>query len=111
MSGAIAAWQATLPSGYRYAIMRSFRQVLGEVVGRAHSIALRVGELPLDVCSVWVHDDTPLDHARELLNSVLSGNLARKMSAQHWTCNDCGEALEGQFTACWRCGVAKPAQA
>jgi len=32
MSAAIAAWQATLPSGYRYAIMRSFRQVLGAAV-------------------------------------------------------------------------------
>lgn len=22
-----------------------------------------------------------------------------------WTCPDCGELIEGQFAACWRCGA------
>jgi hypothetical protein len=25
-----------------------------------------------------------------------------------WTCSDCGEQLEPQFTQCWRCGAAGP---
>ena len=66
-----------------------------------------MGELPLDVCSVWVHDDKELKRARELVNAVLSGNFAREASAQRWTCGQCGEALEGQFTACWQCGALK----
>ncbi|WP_376692496.1 putative signal transducing protein [Wenzhouxiangella sp. EGI_FJ10409] len=26
-----------------------------------------------------------------------------------WTCPDCGERLEGQFTTCWQCGHAREA--
>lgn len=26
-----------------------------------------------------------------------------------WTCPDCGERLEGQFTTCWQCGHARKA--
>ena len=48
--------------------------------------------------------------ANELLVDFLSGSLARKYSGQHWTC-ECGEKLEGQFTACWKCGSARPAGA
>jgi hypothetical protein len=25
-----------------------------------------------------------------------------------WQCPDCGEALEGQFSACWHCGALRP---
>jgi hypothetical protein len=34
--------------------------------------------------------------------------LARAQTApggSPWTCADCGEELEPQFTACWRCGA------
>jgi hypothetical protein len=24
-----------------------------------------------------------------------------------WTCSACGEAQEGQFTSCWKCGVVR----
>ncbi len=64
------------------------------------------GELPADVCSVWIADDAQFAHADELLKAFLSGSLARQFGGEAWTC-DCGEKLEGQFTACWRCGSAK----
>jgi hypothetical protein len=64
------------------------------------------GELPVDVCSVWVADDSQFAHADELLKAFLSGSLARKFGGEAWTCT-CGERLEGQFTACWRCGSAR----
>jgi hypothetical protein len=66
------------------------------------------GELPVDVCSVWVADDAQFAQAEELLKAFLTGSLARKYSGQHWTCPQCGEKLEGQFTACWSCGTARP---
>jgi hypothetical protein len=65
------------------------------------------GELPLDVCSVWVRDDAQFEHARELLSTLLSGSLARQLSGESWTCGGCGERIEGQFTACWQCGAFK----
>lgn len=65
------------------------------------------GELPVDVCSVWITDDAEFGRANELLVDFLSGTLARKFSGARWTCPECGEALEGQFTACWSCGTAR----
>jgi len=66
------------------------------------------GELPVDVCSVWVHDDRDYERARELLIEFLAGTQARRYSGEAWTCGNCGERLEGQFTQCWRCGATRP---
>ena len=66
------------------------------------------GELPLDVCSVWVTDDTHYDAAKDLLAAFLSGRYARMFSGERWTCPACSEQLEGQFTQCWRCGATRP---
>lgn len=65
------------------------------------------GELPVDVCSVWVVDDAQYAAANELLVSFLKGTQAREFSGEQWTCPHCGEKLEGQFTACWSCGTAR----
>lgn len=69
------------------------------------------GELPVDVCSVWVVDDAQYEPANELLIAFLSGSFARKFSGERWTCPQCAEKLEGQFTACWNCGTARAATA
>jgi hypothetical protein len=66
------------------------------------------GELPVDVCSVWITDDAQFGQANQLLADFLSGSLARKFSGERWTCPRCGEKLEGQFTTCWNCGTVKP---
>ena len=65
------------------------------------------GELPVDVCSVWITDDLQFEAANELLVAFLNGSFARKFSGESWTCAGCGEVLEGQFTTCWACGAAK----
>jgi len=62
------------------------------------------GELPVDVCSVWITHDAQFAEANELLRAFLSGTFARKFSGERWICRECGEHLEGQFTACWKCG-------
>jgi hypothetical protein len=67
------------------------------------------GELPVDVCSVWIMEDEQFARANELLVAFLSGSYARKFSGEHWTCPHCTEKLEGQFTTCWNCGTVKPA--
>jgi len=62
------------------------------------------GELPVDVCAVWITDDTRFDEADQLVQDYLQGALARIHSGSAWDCPQCGEAIEGQFTACWHCG-------
>ncbi len=65
------------------------------------------GELPVDVCSVWVMNDAQFEAANELLVKFLKGSYARQFSGEHWSCPRCGEKLEGQFTQCWKCGASK----
>jgi hypothetical protein len=67
------------------------------------------GELPTDVCSVWVTDDAQFTLADELLQAFLQGSYARRFGGESWTCGGCGEKLEGQFTQCWRCGAVRSA--
>ena len=69
------------------------------------------GELPVDVCSVWIVDDTQFEQANELLVSFLKGSFARMYSGDAWSCPGCGETLEGQFTDCWSCGTRRAAGA
>lgn len=47
--------------------------------------------------SVWVRD-RDLARAR-----VVLGSVDRRDHGAPWTCPDCKERLEGQFSACWRC--------
>ena len=66
------------------------------------------GELPVDVCSVWISDDAQYDRAHALLVRFLKGDPAREFSGQAWRCPRCGEQLEGQFTECWKCSTRRP---
>ena len=66
------------------------------------------GELPVDVCSVWVVDDAQFARANDLLVAFLTGSFARIFSGERWRCPQCDEPLEGQFTACWSCGTVRP---
>lgn len=65
------------------------------------------GELPVDVCSVWIADDAQYERAQAVLLSFLNGDPARELGSQNWRCAKCGEQLEGQFTSCWKCGAPR----
>jgi hypothetical protein len=65
------------------------------------------GELPV-LPTVWIFDDTLAMHADRLVIDYLRGSAAQKYGHQRWTCAQCGENLEGQFTDCWKCGAARP---
>lgn len=67
-----------------------------------------VGELPADLCKVWVIDDQEFARADHLLRQFLQGDAAREHAHERWRCEPCNEDIEGQFTACWRCGSARP---
>jgi hypothetical protein len=65
------------------------------------------GELPPTECwpELWVVEDFQYEKARELVEGFLSTPAG---SEAEWRCPECGERLEGQFTACWSCGANRP---
>ncbi|MBI4194434.1 MAG: DUF2007 domain-containing protein [Betaproteobacteria bacterium] len=89
-------------------LIRGFLESQGiEAVVRGEYLTSGWGELPVDLCSVWVVDEAQFERANELLVDFLKGGFARKFSGERWTCPQCGERLEGQFTACWNCGTTR----
>ena len=62
-----------------------------------------MGEIPFGECfpELWVVDDETFPRARMLLEGWLREDT---LQAEPWSCPDCGEQLEGQFGACWKCG-------
>ncbi|MFA5516660.1 MAG: DUF2007 domain-containing protein [Desulfuromonadales bacterium] len=75
-------------------------------VVRNGSLASALGEIPFTECypELWVVDDEVFPRASMLLSGWL---MAAHPAAEPWVCLACGEKLEGQFGACWRCGKAK----
>jgi len=69
------------------------------------------GELPVDVCAVWVTDETRYAEADQLLQDFLQDKTGHLDDITEWRCPHCNETLERQFTACWNCGTPRPAAA
>jgi putative signal transducing protein len=63
------------------------------------------GEIPFPDCAAQLLVERPEDveRAEEIVHEL--GRPAR--AEPPWTCARCGERLEGQFTACWRCGTGR----
>ena len=61
-----------------------------------------IGEVPFLECmpELWIHDDTALDKAQE----IIVEQKAPAVAAEAWRCKSCDETNEGQFAACWNCG-------
>jgi len=65
--------------------------------------------------SIWVRD-ADVDRAETLLEEFerLQREESRRAFAETearqspWQCPNCGEALEAQFHACWKCGTTRP---
>lgn len=90
-------------------LIRGFLESNGiEAVIRGEYLTSGWGELPVDLCSVWITDDREFERANQLLVDFLKGAFQRRFSGERWACPRCGEPLEGQFTACWKCGTPKP---
>jgi hypothetical protein len=54
---------------------------------------------------LWLVHDEQLDEARRILDELRSD---RPSDNSPWTCSQCQEALEPQFTSCWKCGAVRP---
>jgi hypothetical protein len=81
---------------------------IGAIV-RGEFLTSGIGELPADVCQVWVTVDSEAARAQHLLQQFLQGDAARKHAHERWRCSRCNETIEGQFTDCWNCGAPRPA--
>jgi hypothetical protein len=70
---------------------------------RNRYLAGGAGELPPNELwpELWVDDDDEAI-ARRLVDEIL-GTTGEP--GPDWICSQCGERLEGQFAACWRCGA------
>jgi hypothetical protein len=64
-----------------------------------------MGEIPFLECApqLWIERDRDEARALDILRE-----LRRPTGGPGWRCSGCGEALEPQFGACWRCGASRP---
>ena len=63
-----------------------------------------VGEIPfMEVWpELWIRNDLDYDRAKQLIDT---DNLLAESPGANWRCSNCGEDNEGQFAACWSCGL------
>ena len=61
------------------------------------------GEVPATECwpELWLADEKLLSDAEKLIQKSINNNTGKH---QRWVCDECNEALDGQFTQCWNCG-------
>jgi len=69
---------------------------------RNQYLAGALGDLPMLETwpQLWVDDSFESAALRALAVA------AAAPAGTPWTCRQCGEELESQFTSCWRCGAA-----
>lgn len=72
---------------------------------RNEQLFAALGEIPFLECSpeLWVVDEEVWPRARMLLDQWLKSDEG----TASWLCSGCGERLEGQFGACWKCGTER----
>jgi hypothetical protein len=65
-----------------------------------------LGEIPPLECwpELWVTDDRDSSRAANIVEALLAQT---EVNTPSWQCT-CGEQIEGQFSACWKCGGEKP---
>ena len=70
-------------------------------------LAAASGDLPFTECwsQLWVVDDENLERAEELIQEALKPHPG---TSKPWRCPRCGEPVESQFDACWKCGATQP---
>lgn len=70
---------------------------------RNEGLAGAIGEIPFVECwpELWVVRNGEALRARGLIDEARRAGLAPP--PPDWHCERCGERVEGQFDACWRC--------
>ena len=63
--------------------------------------------LAQEMPQVWVVNDEDEERALAIVERMDSGEVRESLAGKPWKCKRCGEAIEGQFTACWKCGTKR----
>lgn len=72
-----------------------------------HELLARLaGEVPFTECAAELHvaDAADFWRAQGILEAYRRAAL---QPSTPWRCTQCGEEMEGQFSACWRCGTLR----
>ena len=57
---------------------------------------------------VVIHHPADFERARVIVTRFEKGAApSEAVLAEPWQCGACGETVEGQFQACWKCGAAR----
>lgn len=64
-------------------------------------LSVAAGEVPFVPPELWVLNDEDYPRAKEIVDAWQTAKIETHVP---WVCSHCGEAIEGQFTACWKCG-------
>ena len=65
------------------------------------------GAVPVTYPTVWA-DDADEERARAIVAEYERVQRSPLPQGARWQCPQCGEILDGQFSACWRCGAERP---
>ncbi len=73
---------------------------------RNEYLSSAMGEVPFLEASpeLWILKEEDYFRARSMLETW---RHTRIEVHEPWSCEDCGESIEGQFTSCWQCGKEK----
>ncbi len=63
-----------------------------------------IGDIPAIECwpELWIVDPNEFERAKEIVNEAMN---PQNENLPTWNCPVCHEIIEGQFTACWKCGT------
>ena len=78
-------------------------------VVRNRFLSSALGRLPPAECwtELWILDDDQLARAQRIVERAFEQNETASPST--WECPQCGERLEPQFEACWKCSTRRGA--
>ena len=93
-------------------LVKSFLDEKGiESVIQGAALASILGAIPVTretLPGIWVRDEDE-DRATDAIAGFKAEAKPAQPTAGTWTCPNCGEVIEPQFTECWKCGASRPA--
>lgn len=66
-----------------------------------------IGDIPAIECwlEIWILDHSQQEQAKAIVRQ--HGSPQMQIVGGEWTCPDCSEIHESQFTDCWQCGYSR----
>lgn len=94
----------TMPGGPELGLLRSRLEAAGigcELRDEQMSQTIHCAAFPAEL---WILDDNDYSKAVGLCEAWKGPPAGTTRS---WICRECGETVDGQFVACWRCGTGR----